>query len=550
MTEKAFAADKPARDQHFASRRTAWTAGPNPLRASGRPLDPEVRQVLEPQFAYDFSKVRVHTERDDAQSAVALGASAYTVGKDIVFAPGRYKPGSHVGRWLLAHELAHVVQQDAQVTALPSGLQLSSADDAGERAAEGAADRVSEPAHSELSAAVRGQERPVAHVALARRGPRIQRAISPEDVSSEMGGRTFELTGAVVEGGVTLKTGTVVTATSWASSSETVTVTAAGVAGPFSVTKRLLKPHRTAVAGIDPYSSGVPAQAATVAKGEDELAKWVAKKDQYKTPKAVASFEAERTRMEGLLATRRGLLNRKLIQETMFNRFDGTIKSEVDNANKAHGLTGKAALDPNLVKAMFFEESQLGTSGRNLELPPVTHPVRTRFNLAQVIDSSGLALLTLLEAEHPDTMTAFSLGGLRKDLAAAQKELADLRKKRTRTAAEDARLVTLEGLSRRNWEFFIWGYKASGAAVGFTDAINSFFAETTPARNVDYDFWIHLAVLWLFEKHRVGMSWPDAIKAYNGTGARAEHYRDAVVKRAGSARKAAAKGRDFVPDGI
>jgi len=53
----------------------------------------------------------------------------------------------------------------------------------------------------------------------------------------------------------------------------------------------------------------------------------------------------------------------------MFNRFDQTIKSEVDSANTAHGLTGRDALDPNLVKAQLFEESQLGTSGTHLELP-------------------------------------------------------------------------------------------------------------------------------------------------------------------------------------
>jgi len=132
-----------------------------------------------------------------------------------------------------------------------------------------------------------------------------------------------------------------------------------------------------------------------------------------------------------------------------------------------------------------------------------------------------MALLTLLEAEHPDIITTFSLGSLRTDLAAAQKELADLRKKKTRTAADEARLVTLEGLSGQNWETFIWNYAAPGAPLGFSDEIDSFFAQTTPARNLDYDFWIHLAVLWLFEKHQAGMSWPDAIRAYNGSGARA-----------------------------
>jgi hypothetical protein len=548
MPGKAFA-HEPAREQQSLSWRATRTATPSPLKASGRPLDPTVVQALGPRFGHDFSQVRVHTDWDDAQGAVALGASAYTVAKDIVFAPGRYQPGTQVGRQLLAHELAHVVQQDAQVTASVSTLPLSTADDAGERAAERAADVVSEPVHVGRPAVSHDHDRSIGQAALAKNGPAIQRAISPEDVSSEMVGRTFELTAAVIQGGLTLTAGTVVTATSWTNSAETVSVTAAGVPGPIVVAKRVLRPTRTVVAGIDPYSSGVSAQAVSVAKGEADLSAWIAKKPLYKTPEALASFEKERVRLEGLLATRRRLLNKRLIQETMFNRFDGTIKSEIDAANKAHGFTGKAALDPNLFKAMLFQESQLGTAGTHLEIPP-THPVRTRFNLAQVIDSSGLALMTLLEAEQPATVAAFSLGDLRKDLAVAQSELAKLRKKASRTAAEDARLVTLEGLSGRNWEGFIWGYKALGASVGFADAVSSFFAATAPARNEDYDFWIHLAVLWLFEKHRAGMSWHDAIKAYNGSGARAKHYRDAVVNRAESAKKAAAGGRDFVPSNI
>lgn len=369
MAEKAFAAGERARDQHLAGLRDLRTAGP---KGPGRPLDSEIRQVLEPQFRFDFSKVRVHTEREDAQSAAALGSAAYTVGREIVFAPGLYQPGSRVGQRLLAHELAHVVQQDNSVTTPLSDLPVSAADDPSELASERAADETSAPIHAGLPAAARGRRSRLALAASAMRGPTIQRRISPEDVSSEVAGQEFELTETMVQGGVTFKVGTVVTAASWVNTSETATVTAAGAAGSFPVAKRLLKPHRTPVAGIAPYASGVPAQAATVARGEHEVAQWAAKKSQFKTPAAIAEFEKERIRREGLLARRRQLLNRKLIQETMFNRFDMTIKSEVDSANKAHGLAGKDALDPNLVKAQLFEESQLGTSGRHLELPGVT----------------------------------------------------------------------------------------------------------------------------------------------------------------------------------
>ena len=81
------------------------------LRASSRPLDPATRSSMESRFGHDFGGVRVHTDAAAAASARAVGALAYTVGRDIAFATGRYAPGTAEGRTLLAHELAHVVEQ-------------------------------------------------------------------------------------------------------------------------------------------------------------------------------------------------------------------------------------------------------------------------------------------------------------------------------------------------------------------------------------------------------------------------------------------------------
>ena len=81
------------------------------LRSPGQPLDREVTAYMEPRFGYDFSSVRVHSGTTAEQSARDLEASAYTVGKDIVFARGQYAPHSTEGRELIAHELTHVVQQ-------------------------------------------------------------------------------------------------------------------------------------------------------------------------------------------------------------------------------------------------------------------------------------------------------------------------------------------------------------------------------------------------------------------------------------------------------
>jgi hypothetical protein len=66
---------------------------------------------MESRFGHDFSQVRVYTDAPAARSAQALGARAYTYGRDLVFAPGAYEPHTAAGQRLLAHELAHVVQQ-------------------------------------------------------------------------------------------------------------------------------------------------------------------------------------------------------------------------------------------------------------------------------------------------------------------------------------------------------------------------------------------------------------------------------------------------------
>jgi len=81
------------------------------MRGGGAPLDPTTRAFMEPRFGHDFSQVRVHTDTRAATVARSLDALAFTVGNDIAFAPGQYRPGSDDGRALLAHELTHTLQQ-------------------------------------------------------------------------------------------------------------------------------------------------------------------------------------------------------------------------------------------------------------------------------------------------------------------------------------------------------------------------------------------------------------------------------------------------------
>jgi hypothetical protein len=82
------------------------------LRSPGQPLDPNMRSFMEPRFGHDFGRVRVHTDAKAAASAQAVNASAFTVGSHVFFNSGVYQPRTESGCRLLAHELAHVVQQE------------------------------------------------------------------------------------------------------------------------------------------------------------------------------------------------------------------------------------------------------------------------------------------------------------------------------------------------------------------------------------------------------------------------------------------------------
>jgi hypothetical protein len=91
---------------------------------------------MERQFGRDFRHVRVHTDAPARQSADLINARAYTLDQHIVFANGAFRPGTSSGRWLLAHELAHTIQQSGGASPEPS-LPASSPGPAREAAAGG-----------------------------------------------------------------------------------------------------------------------------------------------------------------------------------------------------------------------------------------------------------------------------------------------------------------------------------------------------------------------------------------------------------------------------
>jgi hypothetical protein len=96
----------------------------------GRPLPPDLRAAAAARTGWDPGGVRVHADAAAARAATALGARAFALGSHIVVDPAAAGPETAAGRRLLAHELAHVVQQhggapELGVTALPTArIQL------------------------------------------------------------------------------------------------------------------------------------------------------------------------------------------------------------------------------------------------------------------------------------------------------------------------------------------------------------------------------------------------------------------------------------------
>jgi hypothetical protein len=131
---------------------------PQTLRSPGHALDAPTRSFMESRFSQDFSRVRVHDDAAAARSAHDVGARAYTVGQDIVFGASRYAPHSDEGRSLLAHELAHTVQQH--------GLQMSPDHISLDRGPE--YDHLEREAETAASVAMRGDLVNVSRASLGR----------------------------------------------------------------------------------------------------------------------------------------------------------------------------------------------------------------------------------------------------------------------------------------------------------------------------------------------------------------------------------------------
>ena len=303
-----------SKEKHVPSATATQITG---SKSSGRPLEKGVKNEMESGIGADFSEVRIHTGAQAEQMSEGLNAQAFTHGNDVFFNKGKYAPESREGKHLLAHELTHTVQQSGMVQ------------------------------------------------------KKVQRSFEPKDAVEEMIGKKFKIDRTLKSGTTSFPTDTVLTITQWKNEDSTVTGTAIGSdkkTSSISVKKIYLKTIGDTKSGLDQYTAGAEKQAQNVEDGAVKIANHEAKKGEYEKMNNLKGYEAELTRLKGLQATREESLNEKLIQETMYNTFDSSIKKWTDYYNKL--IPYKPVLDANVVKSMLYEETKLGTRGTHLEKPP------------------------------------------------------------------------------------------------------------------------------------------------------------------------------------
>jgi Domain of unknown function (DUF4157) len=506
-------------------------------QGSGNRMDKTTESSMSNRFGRDFSNIRIHTDADAANMNREINARAFTFGKDIYFNRGEYNPKSATGKHILAHELVHTIQQ--------------------------------------------GNNRDV-----------VQR-FAPEDAAEEMIGKAFILAIDINFGGKTYVKGDTVTVKTWDNKNERVTVEAiekpAMKKVTFTVKKDWLTAVRDKASGLYQYTADVASTQkkywgieAKIKAQQTLITQWSAEETKYTTPTGHAEWQRQMDVKKTELAdleyklnggggytalnlpqrlkkeTKKGsgiwvpltpqsvLVNQKLIQETMYNAFDASIVKWVKYYD---GIIGKPkgwpALDPNIVKSMLFQESQMGTSGTYLRPPPYhSYDVMTRFNIPQAVDSCGPQQVLMIKEISPAIDTKYKLDDVEKDMWAAQARMKVLVAKGTSiTTTEQTELDELNSRSNsgKRWNDYY-----------FTDprwiaAVKEFFAQTSNPRNLDYDFWVHTGVRWLYEKRKGTSDWAEAIKAYNGSKAKAEGYKVEVIKRRDDAKAAYGAGKELSP---
>jgi len=155
---------------------------------SGKALDGGVRARMESTFGSDFSRVRVHTDSRAAELTSRLNARAFTVGSDLAFGVGEYQPGTLTGDALLAHELAHVIQQQGTTSSVAPISQRGSESEI----LEADADQSAIGAVASLCTGMKGVMRDIPRTAVPRlkSGLALQRCSKPSGATPLLRKRT------------------------------------------------------------------------------------------------------------------------------------------------------------------------------------------------------------------------------------------------------------------------------------------------------------------------------------------------------------------------
>jgi hypothetical protein len=154
-------------------------------RGEGQPMAAEVRAPLEAAFGADFARVRIHTGPQADRLSRSFNAQAFTLGGDIFFGNGMYRPNAASGKHLLAHELTHSLQQGAgKANKIQTKLQVGPAGDGFEREADRAADSFLRAPHGRPAVQGRLQTTPAPAGRVQRR--LSQRAEDALDYANQM----------------------------------------------------------------------------------------------------------------------------------------------------------------------------------------------------------------------------------------------------------------------------------------------------------------------------------------------------------------------------
>jgi outer membrane protein OmpA-like peptidoglycan-associated protein len=148
---------------------------------TGQPLDAGTRSFMESRFGQDFSDVRVHTDSGAIEAAKQIQAQAFTTGRDIYFGRGRFQPQATEGQKLLAHELAHTLQQDTLSSTQTKG-KFSSPNDPLEQAADDMAAKV---VSDNIPDNIRDNVSQIKMTSSSLTTPEIQRQLDPLSSRSE-----------------------------------------------------------------------------------------------------------------------------------------------------------------------------------------------------------------------------------------------------------------------------------------------------------------------------------------------------------------------------